>query len=72
MKYKALYSPKQFFSFKGSVLKAQNGLFETTDNEIINFLDGHFAWECLSKKELPKVEKKVKEVKENKKKGIKK
>lgn len=63
MKYKALFSPKQFFSLKGSVYTAQNGLFETKDNDVINFLDGHFAWKPLDvvKKEIKKEIEDIKE-----------
>jgi hypothetical protein len=74
MKFIALYSPKQFFGFKGSTHKAQGGVFETEDNEVISFLKDHFAWKCDEvvkevKKEVvkePKVEK-VEKPKSNKK-----
>lgn len=54
MKYKALFSPKQFFSIKGSVYKAQDGIFETNDERVIEFLKGHFAWKCLTEKNADK------------------
>jgi len=70
MKFKALYSEKQFFGFKGSTYKAQAGIFETEDKEIIDLLDGHFAWQPIGeiKKAEPKkepVEEPVEEIKED-------
>ena len=61
MKFKALVSPKQFASYKGQVLKANDGYLETEDKGIIEFLTGNTNWqEVKSVKE--KVIEKIEEV----------
>lgn len=62
MKYKALVSDKQFFGFKGSTYRANNGIFETEDKDVIEFLNGHFAWQPLEKV-IKKIEKEIEDIK---------
>lgn len=45
MKFKALLSPKQAFTFQGSRYQFQDGFFITEDNDIIEFLQANEACE---------------------------
>ena len=47
MKFKALLSQKQFFSFKGRSYKAFMGELITEDKDLIEYLSAHPYWEAL-------------------------
>lgn len=50
MKYKALLSPTQSFSFGGRKYQAINGELITDDKELIKYLDNNKCWESKTKK----------------------
>lgn len=50
MKFKAKLSPKQMFTYRGSRLKAQDGIFITNEDKIIELLKNNPYWECLEEK----------------------
>ena len=43
--FKALYSPKQFFSFRGQKFRANRWLLTTDNASVITFLEKSTAWE---------------------------
>lgn len=46
-KFKALVSPNQFFSFKNEMYECVNWLFETDNEELINFLKQNVNFELI-------------------------
>ena len=50
MKFKTLLSPTQSFSFAGNKRQAHLGIFETSDQAEIEYLEGNPAWEKVEPK----------------------
>lgn len=50
MKFKALISPEQFFTFKGVNYEAKGGEIETDDKELIEFLKSNSNFEPIEQK----------------------
>ncbi len=67
MTYKALLSPKQFFSYMNVKYQAINGKFITDNPKVIEFLKDNPYWEIVKSNDKTEIKDTLKEEKKGKK-----